>query len=198
MPVGDGGRPARAGASGLARADAVEPPRAAAGQRPDQTAASSAMRSIARRTSAKEVVSGESPRRIEFGRPEVGITPAAIIRRVRSPRVGAPDRDMRPAPRGVARAAEREPQGRQHRVMQGDRVLGQGDPLRPDPPDPRLRHQPDSLLGDRQPEDARRPGQPAGDARLWLERPGPSRTARPGRTSPGSGCAARPGARDRT
>ena len=67
------------------------------------------MRSIARRTSANEVVSGESPRRIESGARKSGITPARDHPAGQVPRVGTPDRDVRPAPRGLARAPEGEP-----------------------------------------------------------------------------------------
>src|SRR5439155_26721661 len=58
---------------------------------------------------------------------------------------------------------------RETRVVQRDRVLRGGDPLRPDPVDPGFRDQADALLGGRQPENPGRSRQPAGDARLRPE-----------------------------
>ena len=52
--------------------------------------------------------------------------------------------------------------------MEGDRVLGQGDPLGADPVDAGLGGQPRTLLHGRQPEDRRRADEPAPDPGLRI------------------------------
>jgi hypothetical protein len=139
-----------------------------------------------------DVVSGDSPSRIESGARKSGITPAPIIRRVSSlasaRRIETAPLDGRP-PAGC----RAEPERRQQGIVEGNRVLGEGDALRTDPVDARLRRL--SRMPSSAAASPRIPACPSASrrCRAGAGSPGPSRTGRPGRTSPGSGCAAHPG-----
>ena len=147
-----------------------------------------------RPTSRNDVVSGESPNRIESGSRKSGMTPALDEAVRQAPRIGMADRDVCAAPRRVARASDREPPPGKPSSTSPIANSSRAGPS-PDPPDPGL-----GSPGARPPRSpparaCRASRSTTGRCPVRDRSPGPSRTGRAGRTSPGSGCAARPGAR---
>ena len=106
------------------------------------------------------------------------------------------DRHVTAAVLRVARCAEREPERREALVVQRDDELGQRDALLTERLDPRFSHQLRTDLDGGEPQDRRRPGEEAADARDRVVRRVPSRTARAARTSPRSASAGRLAALD--
>ena len=186
----------RAEARGASDAQARRRAAPDAGARP-RTRAYAGQRSAARPRRGHvgdDVVSGDSPKRTTSGSRKSVITPRSIRAAGERARVRVADRDVRAAPRRSRGLPSVQPSGARSASSRSHRVGRERRGLRADRVDPGLGHDPDALLDRGQREDRRRAGQPAARCPVRGRTPGPWRTGRAARTSPGSAAGAGPAA----